>query len=163
MEQKTKEILWQQFGASIDSIGKAIDHCPDEHWTDDTEYYQIWYISFHTIFWLDYLLSAPTDEFYPPKPFTMSEMDSSGIIPEPAYTKEQLKKYLEHCRIKSKNTIMNLSEKRAIELCEIGRISMNFDELLLYIMRHVQHHAAQLNLLLRQKTNSAPGWTFRAE
>jgi hypothetical protein len=28
----------------------------------------------------------------------------------------------------------------------------------LYNMRHVQHHAAQLNLVLRQKTGSAPGW-----
>lgn len=31
-------------------------------------------------------------------------------------------------------------------------------ESLLYNMRHVQHHAAQLNLLLRQATNDAPRW-----
>ena len=35
-------------------------------------------------------------------------------------------------------------------------------ESLLYNMRHVQHHAAQLNLLLRQSTNSAPDWVARA-
>jgi hypothetical protein len=29
---------------------------------------------------------------------------------------------------------------------------------LLYNMRHVQHHAAQLNLILRQTIDSAPGW-----
>src|SRR5687767_7015822 len=34
-------------------------------------------------------------------------------------------------------------------------------EALLYNMRHVQHHAAQLNLLLRQATNSAPDWVAR--
>jgi len=27
----------------------------------------------------------------------------------------------------------------------------------------VQHHAAQLNLLLRQAIDSAPGWVFRAK
>jgi uncharacterized damage-inducible protein DinB len=31
-------------------------------------------------------------------------------------------------------------------------------ELLLYTMRHVQEHAAQLNMLLGQKTGSTPGW-----
>lgn len=34
-------------------------------------------------------------------------------------------------------------------------------ELLLYNMRHVQHHTAQLNLILRQETDSAPGWVAR--
>jgi uncharacterized damage-inducible protein DinB len=29
-------------------------------------------------------------------------------------------------------------------------------------MRHVQHHAAQLNLMLRQATDSAPDWISRA-
>lgn len=163
MEQKMKSILWQQFGAAIDSLGKAIDHCPETHWTDDSKYYQIWYISFHTIFWLDYLLSAPADNFKPPAPFTMSEMDPSGIIPEPAYTKDQLKTYLAHARHKSHDTIMGLTGERADEMCSIGKISMTFEELLLYIMRHVQHHAAQLNLLLRQKTDSSPGWTFQTE
>jgi len=28
-------------------------------------------------------------------------------------------------------------------------------------MRHVQHHAAQLNMLLRQKTDSAPDWVSK--
>jgi len=27
--------------------------------------------------------------------------------------------------------------------------------------RHVQHHAAQLNMLLRQKTDSAPRWVSK--
>jgi hypothetical protein len=31
-------------------------------------------------------------------------------------------------------------------------------ELHLDNLRHVQHHAAQLNLVLRQKTGSAPKW-----
>jgi hypothetical protein len=36
--------------------------------------------------------------------------------------------------------------------------------MLLYNLRHVQHHAAQLNLILRQVTNSAaPAWVRRAK
>jgi hypothetical protein len=30
-------------------------------------------------------------------------------------------------------------------------------------MRHVQHHAAQLNLMLRQAVNAAPRWLAKAK
>lgn len=42
--------------------------------------------------------------------------------------------------------------------------TMNFSviEILLYNMRHVQHHAAQLNLKLRQGMNDAPIWVKSA-
>ena len=33
---------------------------------------------------------------------------------------------------------------------------------ILYNMRHVQHHAAQLNLLLKQGGGESPGWVSRA-
>jgi len=36
------------------------------------------------------------------------------------------------------------------------------EEILLYNMRHVQHHAAQLNQLLRQEIDQAPDWVFQA-
>jgi uncharacterized damage-inducible protein DinB len=38
---------------------------------------------------------------------------------------------------------------------------MSNGELLIYNMRHVQHHAAQLNMLLRERTNSAPNWVSK--
>ena len=44
-----------------------------------------------------------------------------------------------------------------------GSIDGSVSELLLYNMRHVQHHAAQLNLILRQQTDSAPGWVAKAK
>jgi hypothetical protein len=53
---------------------------------------------------------------------------------------------------------MTLTEEKACERCQGGSLDLIFAELLLYSMRHVQHHAAQLNLLLRQRTDSAPGW-----
>jgi uncharacterized damage-inducible protein DinB len=36
-------------------------------------------------------------------------------------------------------------------------------ELLLYNMRHVQHHTAQLNLLLRQGIGNAPRWVSQTK
>jgi uncharacterized damage-inducible protein DinB len=41
--------------------------------------------------------------------------------------------------------------------------SFSLFELLLYNMRHVQHHAVQLNLLLRQGGTVPPDWVSRAK
>ena len=51
-----------------------------------------------------------------------------------------------------------MSAERAAEPSGFERLGLSQGELLLYSMRHVQHHAAQLNLILRQRTNSAPRW-----
>ena len=52
-----------------------------------------------------------------------------------------------------------------MDLALSGRDALTYSvlEILLYNMRHVQHHAAQLNLLLRQETNHAPDYISQAE
>jgi uncharacterized damage-inducible protein DinB len=34
--------------------------------------------------------------------------------------------------------------------------------MLLYNLRHLQHHVAQLNLMMRQTASKAPGWVAKA-
>jgi hypothetical protein len=91
-------------------------------------------------FWLDLYLSDSLAVFVPPPPFTLDELDPVGVILEEPYTKEQLQNYLTHARNKCRMTIAALSE-----------------------LRHVQHHAAQLNVLLRQNIGSAPHWVAQAK
>lgn len=45
----------------------------------------------------------------------------------------------------------------------LDMLEMTRAELLLYDLRHVQHHAAQLNPILRQAVDAAPGWVARAK
>ncbi|MEE8149733.1 MAG: DinB family protein, partial [candidate division Zixibacteria bacterium] len=90
------KIIWQQFGAAIDTLEKAINHCPDKVWSDRSGYHEFWYIAFHTLFFLDYYMSGTDLSFAPPEPFTLSELDPSGLLPDRVYTKEELLKYLEH-------------------------------------------------------------------
>ena len=54
-------------------------------------------------------------------------------------------------------------EERWIEGPEQQDMNYAVPEILFYNMRHVQHHAAQLNLLLRQKISRSPEWVFRAD
>jgi hypothetical protein len=153
-----KEILWSQFGAAIDMLENAMKACPDEYWSKRKHHTEFWYITFHTLWWLDLYLSNSVDEFKPPKPYTLDELDPAGLPPERIYTKEELQKYLEYGRKKSKETIESLTDEIIKERCGFEWIDGNVAELYLYNLRHIQHHAAQLNLLLRQKIDSAPRW-----
>jgi len=121
-----------------------------------------WYLAYHALFWLDLYLSGSTDGFTPPVPFTLDELDPAGLVPERPYTKDELQVYLQHDRRKCQSTIEALTEEKASQRCKFGWGEVSFLELLLYNMRHVQEHAAQLNLLLGQKVVSAPGWVAKA-
>ncbi|MFV1975296.1 MAG: DinB family protein [Candidatus Scalindua sp.] len=158
MDSTWKEIIWQQFGAAIDMLENAILACPEELWSDRSEHPEYWYVAYHTLFWLDLYLSDTAEGFVPPPPFTLSEFDPTGLLPERVYTKTELQTYLGHCRSKCRKTIQSLTDEKAHQRFMFGSVDLNFGELMLYNMRHVQHHAAQLNLILRQKLDAAPRW-----
>jgi hypothetical protein len=162
MNNSWKASVWPQFAAAIDMIGNAIGACPDELWGDRTQKPQFWYLVYHTLFFLDLYLSGSVETFAPPKPFTLNELDPSGVVPEHPYSKEELRSYLDHCRAKCRVEIESMTDETAARRCTFAWVDCNFAELMLYNMRHVQHGAGQLNLILRQRTNSAPGWVKRA-
>ncbi len=156
-----KEILWQQFGAAIDMLANAIEACPEELWSDRSRRPEFWYLAFHTAFLLDCYNSPGLAGFAPPPPFTLGELEED-VMPERVYTKAELLAYVEHGRRKCRETIAALTEETARERAGFDWLGLTRAEMLLYNLRHVQHHAAQLNLILRQVTDSAPRWVGRA-
>ncbi len=141
-------------------LENAVQACPDELWGDRSQHLQFWYIAYHALFWLDLNLSGTTEGFAPPPPFTLSELDPSGTLPERVYTKAEILGYLEYERAKSRETIQTLTDERMHVSWRFPwwREAMSLGEVLLFTMRHVQEHAAQLGLLLGQTDNLPPGW-----
>ena len=160
-----RTIIWQQFGAAIDMLENAIVACPEEVWNGRTQRREteVWYLVFHTLFWLDLYLSDSVEGVAPPTPFTLDELDPAGLLPERVYTKDELLAYLEHGRKKCRATIEALTDEKALERFRIGSMDLSITESHLYSMRHVQHAAGQLNLILRQTIDSAPRWVKRAD
>ena len=159
MDAALKEIVWKQFGAAIDMLENALTACPEVLWNTETKF---WYNGYHALFWLDYYLSEDPKNFLPPSPFTLSEFDPGGVLPGRVYSKGELLAYLEFGRkkchdlvaaIKPEDSRRFINEKRNYPIIEI----------LLYNMRHVQHHAAQLNLLLRQGMTEPPRWVSQTK
>jgi hypothetical protein len=170
--------LWRQFGAAIAMLESALVACPAPLWnqrlwsapTDHSlppEFAEFWYITYHTLFWLDlYLSGSREEEFAPPAPFIWTELDPA-VSPERPYTKEELHAYLAATRRKCHATLVALTDERARQAVEYpwaeGQ-AVSFLELQLYNMRHVQEHAAQLNLFLGQNASEgASDWVPRAK
>jgi hypothetical protein len=162
MDATSRDILASQFGAAIDMLENAIRACPDELWRDRTRQPEFWHLAYHTLFFLDLYMSDTTKGFAPPLPFSLSELDASGLLPDRVYDRDELLRYLAHGRHKARDRIAGLTGETVHARCDYGWFASTRLESLLYNLRHVQHHAAQLNLLLRQQANSAPGWVARS-
>jgi hypothetical protein len=163
-----KENLWKQFGASIDMLKNAITLWPEALWDTDKRFF---YTAYHCLVFLDYYLSIPATNMSSPLSFSIVAEDKipegalDDIVPNRIYSKEELLDYLQSTREKCRSVITGLTEEKLQEQWIEVEGNRNYAvlELLLYNMRHVQHHAAQLNMLLRQQINDAPHWVSRAK
>lgn len=156
-------MVWRQFAIAIDSLGEALRDCPDELWeahlwADEPEQWvaqgfgSFWYLGYHTLFWLDLYLTGAEEGFAPPAPFDLVEMEANESLPR-TYTRAELLSYLALCRQRCEETIAGLTPETASRMCSFAWGDVPFGELLLYTMRHVQEHAAQLKLFLGQRAS----------
>jgi hypothetical protein len=166
MSLRWREVLWRQFGAAIETLDNTLIACPEALWQaylwreveGRPEFTEFWYVAYHAIFWLDYYCSESAQAFSPPPPFTMSEFDMDGAVPERVYTKAELRSYLAYARAKCRDRIEGLEDENELQRVRDNWRVTTVAELLLYTMRHVQEHAAHLSMLLGQQTDAAPGW-----
>ncbi len=179
MDSLLRTALWQQFGAAIDMLEDALVACPDSLWKArlwhtppppefPPQFAEFWYVSFHTLVWLDlYLSGIPEEAFAPPAPFAQGVLDSVEAMPERPYTREELRAYLASLRQKCHVALLALTDERARQTIAYpwteGQ-AVSYLELQLYNLRHAQGHAAQLSLFLGQHgiPDEAVDWVPRA-
>jgi len=154
--------LQEQFGATIAMLRNAIDACPEDLWLASGAEAPFWYLAFHTLFWLDLYLSPDVPSFRPPPPFGLSELEPGDQRPEQAYTKPLLLGYLDHCHTKSQQVLGEMTAGRAEQPAPFSWLApASVLEVHIYNLRHVQHGAAQLNLMLRHTGVVPPRWVQR--
>ncbi|HLI08039.1 MAG TPA: DinB family protein [Ktedonobacteraceae bacterium] len=178
MDSLWRGALWQQFGATIDMLENALLACPGSLWSQQlwrapsdnslpSEFAEFWYITYHTLFWLDlYLSGAREEDFTPHAPFIWTELDPP-VSPQRPYTREELHAYLVYLRQKCQAAVTGLSDEKARQQVDYPWMEGNpvsYLELQLYNMRHVQEHAAQLNLFLGQNAvDGVSDWVPQAK
>ncbi|HEY1013754.1 MAG TPA: DinB family protein [Herpetosiphonaceae bacterium] len=162
----SQAMAWRQFSIAIDALGDALRACPDDLWeqplwADESDQWvaagfaAFWYLGYHALFWLDLYLTGAEEGFAPPAPFDLVEMNEGEALPR-VYRRDELLGYLAHCRRRCQETIEALTPESAGRICRFAWGELPFGELLLYTMRHVQEHAAQLHLFLSQRAEREP-------
>jgi hypothetical protein len=169
MDNSFKDILWNQFGASIDMLINVISSCPEDYFITNQRFY---YIAFHSTIFLDYYSSIPPKDFSPLLSFTQKEPTErpkeaiDDLIPNKIYSKQEIVEYLKQSREKCKQIVYALTDENLNERFKEGDEQNDMDypilEILFYNLRHTQHHTAQLNMLLRQDIDKHMEWSFRA-
>lgn len=159
-------------------LGNAIAFCPPELWVQDRKFY---YLSYHTTIFLDYYLSHPVRDFKPLLPYDLHDPGYlppdavDDVLPGRNFTREEVLNTLMALKEKCRNLILHTPEAHFFQpwvhadevglhgLCPPVVENYTLLEILFYNFRHVQHHVAQLNMILRQKTGHVPDWVSRVE
>ena len=173
MIETLKQCVWKNFAACIDMLHNAIVMWPDDIWHTNKKFF---YNAYHCIVFLDYYLTAPPHNFIAALTYTITDINKipedaiDDVVPDRMYSKKEMLDYLQSSWEKCRQLIAGFTEEKLtqpwinqsedINLELASRDSLNYSvlEILFYNMRHVQHHAAQLNLLLRQTVNNAPDY-----
>ena len=171
-------ILWKNFAAVIDMLKSVVSICPDTLWEQEKKFY---YITYHTVIFLDYYLSYPVKDFRPFLPYTLGDTDHlpedaiDDVLPCAFYSKNEMLVYIDKIRAKCEKLICSSPhEKFAARwidenetglhgLCPSIVVNYSLMEILFYNFRHVQHHVGQLNLLLRQKADISADWISQSD
>ena len=158
VDEAWKTIVRRQFGAAIEMLERAIRGCPEALWSDRSRRPEFWYVAYHTLFFLDLYLEPSVEAYAPPAPFTLSELDDTNLHPPRVYTRDELLAFLEHGRGRLHLAVAEMTEDEAGRRAGFPWVDVTRGEMFIYNLRHVQHHTAQLYLILRQQTDATPGW-----
>ena len=116
MTETLKQLLANQFAASLSTLGQCLDKCPDACWHTRVARYPFCQVAFHTLFYADFYL-GPDEESFRQQPFHRANSGFFGDYeqfedrePVSAYERPQLATYLEFCCGKALETITTESE-----------------------------------------------------
>lgn len=167
MMYELQQGIVQQVLAGLSTLQQTIAFCPDDEWQEDHGDAPFSQVVFHTLFYTDFYLQRGEESFkqqpYHDKHATMfrdyEELEFKKA--EQLYTKEECMDYLDFCVEKVQKTIMeetleSLQGSSCISFREGSRL-----ELYLYLVRHIQHHAAQLGLRIQFITGRELNWVSR--
>jgi hypothetical protein len=152
MGTEINESLMNQFMAAMCTLGQSIDNCTDSEWNKvhiDGPFSQV---VFHALIFTDIYLGR-NEEGIKEQPFHKKNKnlfkdyeELEDKIPRNVYERDGIKKYFEFCLEKGKSEISK--ETTEMLFGESGFSYRKFSrlELYIYMIRHIQHHAAQLGL-----------------
>ena len=167
MLETYRKTTLEQYKAAFLTLEMCIDKCPDSFWNEKVHENTFNQSVFHALFFGDLYLGLNPEvvedqDFHRKNADTFAgyeELESNS--PAKSYEKAFTKSYLNHCVGKAESVMAGETEESLKK--QAGFSWMEFERAGVhpYNIRHIQHHAAQLILRLRQAEDLELQW-FRA-
>jgi uncharacterized damage-inducible protein DinB len=145
--------IQSQYHAAFNMLENAIKDCPVSLWQDNSYQNKYWHIAFHTLFYSHLYLSESKEAFIFWKKYK-ENAHQLNVTVEP-YSQQEILEYLELCRkqVDERIPLIDLDAPAGFSWLPMNRL-----ELLLYNLRHIQHHTGQLIDRLRGKAKVSSNW-----
>ena len=164
MSDILRELLRNQFEAAFCTLSLCLEQCPDELWQEPVSNEPFSRVVFHTLFFTDLYLSTDEESFRQQQ----FHIENAGLFgdyeqiewrdPVGIYERAPLHEYFRFCRAKAIEVIAAETDELLAAPCGFPRRDYSRAELLVYSLRHIQHHVAQLSLRLRLSANIGIPW-----
>ena len=158
------EGLIGQFEAALSTLGQAMSTCPDAAWHESHGDYPFSQVVFHTLFFTDYYFERSPESFRS-QVFHRAHADLfrdyeelEPRLPQNTYDRTACGEYLQFCMNKVATVIAADTEDTLHGPSGFENRPFTRGELYVYMIRHVQHHAAQLGLRVQSLTGRELDW-----
>ena len=159
--------LASQTFAALAMLKDCIDRCPEKDWLESHGDYPFSRVVFHALFDCDYHLSDNQEQFMG-QAFHANNRESFGDYeeledrsPRILHDRDFLRRYHEHCVEKVERGFATRTDEELLVPNADIRGNMTKLERAVNVVRHLQHHAAQLGLRLQFITGEEMEWVSR--
>lgn len=159
--------LASQLLAGLHMLKDCIDRCPEKDWNAHHNDHPFSQVVFHALFDCDYHL-CDNDAEFKVQNFHRENRGSFGDyeeledrIPKHLPERDFINRYYEHCREKAASVTETKTNADLIVPDADVRRNMTKMERYVNVIRHLQHHAAQLGLRLQFATGQEMDWIAR--
>jgi len=156
--------ILNQFLAAMCTLKQAMTDCPDEQWSEghfDGPFSQV---VFHVLIFADIYLGR-SEEGIKEQPFHQANKAFFGDyeeledrLPQNTYDRADIEKYFHFCLEKGRTEIAKETTPSMFGESGFSYRKFNRLEMYIYLIRHIQHHAAQLGLRNQQVVSKGLRW-----
>lgn len=162
-----KESLQSQFLATLKMFAHGIESLDDRRWRAPVVNMSLNQVAFHTLFFTDLYLSenieaAQSQDFHSANADVFAGYEELADDSQRGdYERKFIESYLAFLeqkvtRVLDAETVESLQAPSEFEWLEMPRAEIH-----LYNVRHIQYHAGQLGLLVRQENEAGLPWVKR--
>jgi len=164
MDTWLNDIITHQFDAAMCTLNQCIAHCPKAHWNAVHFDSPVSQVLFHVLIFTDIYLgrdeeAIKTQEFHLTSRTMFRDYEElDDRDPVQTYSRDEIQRYFDFCLAKGRKEIEQESEESLHGPSGFSFRKFSRLELYVYLIRHIQHHAAQLGLRIQKETGRELAW-----